>query len=114
MNSKLIDPSRINTTSGDWVLYEQTPHVRRYKLELEPGVWIIRTENLIDEQLQEENKQLFNDSQTKRFGDGRVIARVPLNKLYQDFDGRWSDGDFTKWWLNSDQNRPFRTFRGRV
>jgi hypothetical protein len=24
------------------------------------------------------------------------------------------DKDFVKWWLNNDQNRPYRTFRGKV
>lgn len=88
--------------------------MRRYRLELEPGTFIIRTEYLADEELQEENRQLFNASETKRFGDGRVIARVPMNKLFQEFAGRWTDEDYTKWWLNRDQNRPFRTFRGKV
>lgn len=109
-----IDPSRIDLSSAAWELFEQTPTMRRFRLEFEPGSFIIRTEYLADETLQEQNRQLFNDSQTQRFGDGRVVARIPLNKLYQDFAGRWNDADFTRWYLNRDETRPFRTFRGKV
>lgn len=114
MDKSTIDFSRVNTASGDWELFETTPTMRRYRLEFEPGSFIIRTEYLADESLQEENRQLFNDSQSKRFGDGRVVARIPMNKLYSDFAGRWTDDDFAKWWLGRDDNRPFRTFRGKV
>lgn len=89
--------------------------MRRYRLPFgEDGSFLIRTEYLADETLQEENRQRFNDSQTQRFGEGRVVARIPMNVLFKEFAGRWTDHDFTKWFLNRDENRPFRTFRGKV
>lgn len=89
--------------------------MRRYRLPFgEEGSFIIRTEYLAEDTLLEQNRQLLNESDGKSFGDGRVVARVPLNKLYQDFAGRWNDADFTRWYLNRDENRPFRTFRGKI
>ena len=64
----------------------------------------------------EENRQLFDDSQTKRFGDGRVVGRIPMNVFYRDLAPRIKEGDedFMKWFLNHGDNRPYRTFRGKV
>jgi hypothetical protein len=41
---------------------------------------------------------------------------VPLNKFFAELAGkiRQGDKDHAKWWLNSDEARPFRTFRGRI
>jgi hypothetical protein len=112
LNSR-IDHETIRE-SGDWKVFEVTPSMRRSRLEFAPGQFIIRTEYLAEDDLIEENRTLLNDSATKRFGEGRVIARVPLNKLYADFAGRWNDPEFDRWWANRDENRPFRTFRGKV
>ena len=101
---------------GTWELYEQTPGFRRLRMELEPGKWIIKTEHLQDEQLLEHNKFLLDESQTKRFGDGQVVGRIPLNKFYAELGDKIKEGDkdHLKWWLNRDENKPFRTFRGRI
>ena len=89
--------------------------MRRYRLPFgDEGSFIIRTEYLEEDTLLEQNRQLLNDSQTKRFGDGRVVARIPMNVLYGTHAGRWNDPDFTRWFLNSDAARPYRTFRGKV
>lgn len=85
-------------------------------VDREKGIAFRKTENLAESALLEQNRQSFDESQSKRFGDGKVIARVPLNVFYRDFAKRLKEGDddFVKHWLNSDQNRPYRTFRGRV
>ena len=87
-----------------------------YWVDREKGIAFRKTENLAEPVMLEENRRLFNESQSKRFGDGKVVARVPLNVFYRDFAARLKDGDndFSKWWLNHDENRPYRTFRGRV
>lgn len=109
------DKARLDNSSA-WEVFEVTPEFRRSRLELEPGKFIIKTEHFADEELVEDNKRLFDESLSQRFGDGKVIARIPLNKFYQDLAGgvRTGDKDHLKWWLNRDENRPFRTFRGRV
>ena len=44
------------------------------------------------------------------------VASVPLNKFYADFAPRLKEGDkdFGKWWLQKDENQPFRTRRGKI
>lgn len=39
------------------------------------------------------NKQRFDDSQTERFGDGKIIASIPLNVFYRDSAKRLKEGD---------------------
>lgn len=116
--SSLPDPSRI--PDDQWIFdgYSQDGLRRHYVywIDKDNGVGFRKTENLVESDLLAVNKQRFDDSQTERFGDGKIIASIPLNVFYRDFASRLKDGDedFTKWWLNSEQNRPFRTFRGRV
>lgn len=70
-----------------------------------------------DDLLQRANAQEFNDSEGKRWKDGRVVARLPLNVLFGTEIAqklREGDQDHMKWWLNSEAAKPFRCFRGRV
>jgi hypothetical protein len=85
----------------------------------ENGYTFRKTENLVEEQLLASNKAELNASYGKRFADdpiGTKMASIPLNIFYRDFAARLKegDGDYVKWWLNNEQNRPYRTFRGRV
>jgi hypothetical protein len=112
------DPSRIpddqweyESTSSDGLRVHYIHWVDR-----ERGIFFRKTENLAEPALLEQNKRLLEESQTKRFGDGKVVGRVPLNVFYRDVAPRLKDGDedFMKWFLNHDNNRPYRTFRGKV
>lgn len=83
------------------------------------GFTFRKTENLVEAALLEQNRVAFNDSHGKRFRDdamGTKIASTPLNIFYRDIAPRLQHGDddYLKWWLNHDDNRPYRTFRGRV
>ncbi len=75
-----------------------------------------RTQYLADELLQAANRQEYDDSAGKRWKDGRVVARVPINKLLSEMGPylRAGDLDHMNWWLDREENRPFRTFRGRM
>lgn len=78
-------------------------------------VW--RTQYLEDDVLQAENRQRYNDSEGKRWGNGRMVARVPLNVVFDESRDiakkmREGDRDHLKWWLSSEDARPFRTFKG--
>ena len=110
-----FDPAKI-TGEAAWEVFEITPDYRRSRVEFEPGKFIVRTEFFADETLMANNQQEFNDSAGKRWGEGQVVARVPLNKLYQDIIPHIRDGDkdHLKWWLNRDEAKPFRTFKGRI
>lgn len=108
-----------NTDSAGWELEEITPHYRRWLLPLGEGKYIRKTEFLADEELIEQNRQEYNASEGKRWGDGQVVARVPLNKLYDPKEQiieklREGDRDHLKWWLNREAALPYRTFKGRV
>lgn len=112
------DPSRIPNhlweyegTSSDGMRVHYLHWVDR-----ERGICFRKTENLAEPAMLEENRQLLDESQSKRFGDGRVVGRIPMNVFYRDFAKRMKDGDtdFMKWWLNNSENRNYRTFRGRV
>lgn len=112
------DPSRIPDDQWEWEGTSSDGLRVHYIhwVDRERGIFFRKTENLAEPALLDQNKQLFDDSQTKRFGDGKVVARVPLNVFYRDVASRLKDGDedFMKWFCNHEQNRPYRTFRGRV
>lgn len=90
-----------------------------YWVDRENGIAFRKTENVLEDELLKLNQESLNASQGQRFRDepmGTRIASTPLNIFYRDIAPRLKDGDedFMKWWLNHDQNRPYRTFRGRV
>ena len=112
------DPSRIPDHVWE---FESTSHdgLRRTYTCTIDGYTFRKTENLVEDELLARNRESLNDSYGKRFRDdaiGTKIASIPLNVFYRDFAKRLKDGDedFVKHWLNSEQNRPYRTFRGRV
>lgn len=114
----LPDPSRI--PDDQWTFEGvSSDGLRRhyvYWVDKANGVGFRKTENLVEEDLLAQNRERLNDSQGQRFGDGKVVASVPLNVFYRDFASRLREGDtdFMRWWLNNDENRPYRTFRGKV
>lgn len=80
-------------------------------------VW--RTQVVAEDVLIEANRQSFNDSEGKRWGDGRMVARIPLNVLFdptRDIAAKLREGDrdHLGHWLDSEDARPFRTFKGRI
>ena len=114
-----LDPSQIRDDA--WELIELTPYYRRYIcwISREEGTYALKTEFLANDKLIADNQQELHDSQGKRFGDGQVVARIPLNVLYsqqsQIMDKmREGDEDHLRWFLNSEKARPFRTFRGVI
>lgn len=84
----------------------------------------IRRRQLIgDDELQEINRHLFDTS--GRFSQrtvgalGTPVANVPLSLVYNaktEIAARIRAGDreHLRWWLNSEQARPFRTHKGRL
>lgn len=116
--TSLPDPSRIPDESWefDGVSSDGLRRHYVYWVDKANGVGFRKTENLVEADLLARNKESFNASQGQRFGDGKIVASIPLNIFYRDFAERLKagDDDFAKWWLNNDQNRPYRTFRGQV
>lgn len=116
--TRSIDPSKIPDSA--WTLIEITPAYRRYMCEIDDqGSYALKTEYIDDEKFIAENQQEYNDSFGRKFGDLCKVASIPLNVLYSQQSElskkiREGDHDHMKWWLNSEQARPYRTFRGRV
>lgn len=116
MKGVRLDPSMVKEDSMEWRLYDATPEFRRWAAPDEHGNLVIKTEYLADDALLEQNKREYDESHSKRFGDGKVVASVPLNKFYREVVPYIKDGDqdFMKWWLNHPDNRVYRSFRGKV
>jgi hypothetical protein len=114
----LPDPSRIPDDQWTFDGVSEDGLRRHYVhwIDREKGLGFRKTENLVEEELLARNRESLNESHGKRFGDGKIIASVPLNVFYRDFAKRLKDGDddFVKHWLNHENNRPYRTFRGKV
>jgi hypothetical protein len=114
-----------------WTLDQVTPDYRRYVgrgTHPVTGVEIVvqKTEYLAEDALMARNADERNENDNRRLTQGSgsdrngvplvKVASVPLNKFYADFAPRLKEGDkdFGKWWLQKDENQPFRTRRGKV
>jgi hypothetical protein len=105
--------------TANWELYEVTPGYRRWIAPIDDTRYVMKTEFLEDDSFIQENQRDLHDSQGKSFGDGKIVARIPLNVLYSSQSQimeklREGDKDHMKWFLNSESARPFRCFRGKV
>ena len=119
-----IDPSRLNIRDDAWEFVEITEDFIRHRAPIErlasgDVIYIYRTTPRAIDAMLEDNKRSFEESHNKRFGDGQIVGRIPLNVLFDPANQlvqkiREGDRDHMKWWLNSEAARPFRTFRGRV
>ncbi len=112
------DPSRIPDYVWEFEGYSSDGLRRHYICQID-GYIFRKTENLAEPDILSLNQESFNESYGKRFRDdaiGTKVASIPLNIFYRDFGSRMKDGDedFMKHWLNSDENRPYRTFRGKI
>lgn len=113
-----MDPSRIPDDQWEFEGFSQDGARRHYVhwIDKAKGLGFRKTENMIEAELLERNRQSYNDSFGKRFGDGQIISSIPLNVFYRDIAPRLKEGDrdYLRWWHNRDENRPYRTFRGRI
>ena len=119
--TSLPDPSRIPDHLWEFEKFSDDGLRRHYVywIDKAKGLGFRKTENLIEEELIARNQEDLKDSYGKRFSDdaiGTKMASIPLNVFYRDLAPRLKEGDtdYVKWFLNNEQNRPYRTFRGRV
>jgi hypothetical protein len=117
----LPDPARIPDHLWEFEKFSEDGLRRHYVywIDKAKGLGFRKTENLVEEELIARNQDDLNDSYGKRFRDDAVgtrMASVPLNVFYRDLAPRLKEGDadYVKWFLNNEQNRPYRTFRGRI
>lgn len=117
-----LDPSKVNIADDAWELVEVTEDFVTHRAVLErfPDgnvAYVHRRTPRGLVGLLEDNRQSLDDSASQRFRDDYTrVGRIPLNVLYRDLAPymKQGDKDHLKWWLNRDENRMFRTFRGRV
>lgn len=113
-----VDLSRIPDDQWEFegISADGTARTFIHWLDRENGIFARKKENLVERDLVDLNQEQYNESLTKRFGDGQSVARIPLNVFYRDFPKHLKEGDkdFTKWWLNREENRPYRNFRGKI
>jgi hypothetical protein len=119
--TSLPDPSRIPDHAWEFEKVSDDGLRRHYVhwIDKAKGLGFRKTENVVEDELLKFNKESLDNSYGQRFRDdpiGTKMASIPLNIFYRDLAPRLKDGDtdFVKWWLNHGQNRPFRTFRGKV
>lgn len=114
-----------------WTLVEQTPDYRRWiGTGTHPStgapITVQKTEYLAEEALLARNADERNEADGQRWTQGAgsdrfgvplvKVASVPLNKFYAEIAPHLRDGDkdMPKWWLERDENQPFRTRRGNI
>jgi hypothetical protein len=80
-----------------------------------PGYYMTCTQQRVDPIL-EHNKAELNDNAGKRWGEGRIAARVPLDVYFDKIVPAKKAGDqkYIKKMLNDSDYRDFRTFPGRL
>lgn len=73
------------------------------------------------EPIVERNKQSLNDNAGRRFGDGKIVASIPMIMLMQLVQRGILSPQFAvldekrfRAWLNDPENRHFRTFGGTI
>lgn len=127
--STKIEPGSINIRDDAWELVEVTEDFVRHRAPLEryPDGTVVYVQRTVPRGLTamlEANKREFEDSHSKRFGGDKAtladkVASIPVNVLYDPKTQlaakiKEGDRDHLKWWLNSDEAKPFRTFRGNI
>jgi hypothetical protein len=129
LTTKLTEAEVQNCT---WTVVEVTPTYRRsVGLGTHPAtgvpIEVMRTEFLADDALQTLNaeERVSRDAKPWSAGSGSEkggnmpmvrVGRIPLNKFFADLAPKMREGDkdHLKWWLNRDQNQPFRTKSGKL
>lgn len=123
MTGVKVDPDRLNISDDAWEFVEATEDFVRHRAVVErfadgTVVHVYRTIPRGLTGFLEANKQAFDGSQGKRFGEWTNVGSIPLNVLYdprtQLVDKiREGDHDHMKWFLQkSEAGRPYRRFRG--
>ncbi len=106
---------------GDWRVFSAKPDIATYTLMQDIGdAFVTVTVQLDTEPLFDMNRADEAESNGKRFGDGKVVARVPLHLLYSNEGGNigqaMDEGDrkHVRRFLNDREHYKFRTFRGSL
>jgi hypothetical protein len=122
-----IEPDSVHVANDAWEFVEANEDYITERAPLERFadgnvMYVYRRYARGVDALLEANKARLDESETAktRFGEnGKIVASIPLNVLFDPKlqiaeKIREGDRDHLKWWLNRSENRPFRSFRGKV
>ena len=101
---------------GNWELMEHDPKTGRMVWMLrQDDKTIFRTDYPVNAII-DENQRRFNASLNKRYGDGQVVASIPLNVYNEKLAEAQSQGDddYISKFLNDRDNSKLRTFHGKL
>ncbi len=84
-------------------------------MQIGPGQWAKCVNEWVDPIL-EDNQRRLNDSAGQRFGDGQVVASIPMNLYFDKIVPAKKAGDeaYIKRLLNDSDYAKLRTFGGRI
>ena len=106
---------------GDWTLFSSYPAESTYSFVADVGDALIQYKVQLDsDPVFTLNNEDEIDSQGKRFGDGRVVARIPQHLLFTNEVGNlgqaFAEGDrkHVRKVLNDSDFRKLRSFRGTL
>lgn len=104
--------------NGEWQLLSEDRETgtRKWIMALDENNLVVKTESYVPSLLAEANAEDLNESEGKRFGDGQVVARIPMNTLYGPLlePVKQDDKRYLRKFLNDPDNRWMRSFRGRL
>lgn len=113
----ILDPDTERHLYGKWLplFYDPVEQKKTSFMEDEEGNFFVHTETVV-EGLIEQNKAAFNDSDGKRWGDGKVVASIDLPTYFNKIVPAKQAGDdaWIKRFLNDPDNRAYRTFKGTI
>jgi hypothetical protein len=100
-----------------WQLVEDDPirGIRRYRLDMGDHI-VQRTEYYRTEGLLDANAQDRASLAGSKWGDGQLVARIPLNLAWQELMPAIIDGDerYVARWLNDVDHSRFRVKEGKL
>lgn len=101
---------------GEWQLIKETPFERVWLQAIDATHYVCKRETLTHSLTAEANAERLKANEGKRWGDGQLAARVPLDIWYRDLAEATAEGDidFKRKYLNRPENAWMRTFGGRL
>lgn len=103
---------------GDWRFFDEDPTagIRRWVLDMGNGQTVMRTEYLETDNLLDANAEVLNASTGQRWGEGKLVARIPMHIWAREIlpARQQRDEKYIKKWLNDFDHSKFRTFSGKV
>lgn len=104
--------------SGDWRLISDNPvlGVRQFRLDIGDGQYVVKTEHYVTDALLDLNAERRAAQAGRAWGDGQLVASVPLNVAWKDLMQAVNEKDeaHVRRWLNDPDHAKFRTREGKL